>query len=78
MPDMIRDREVGVVVEPFDVAALAGAIRWVVDEPGRHAELSRRARELAEREYAQEVQARRYVEIYEGLLAPGARQRRAS
>lgn len=74
MPDMVRDRVNGVLVEPFDAAALADAIRWTLEDRARLEGLSRAARDIAEREYALGVQARAYVDEYGAVLgASGAR-----
>lgn len=68
MPDMIRDRTNGVLVKPFDTAAMAEAIRWTIEDAQRWEEFSKAARVTAEREYALDVQARRYAALYHEIL----------
>jgi glycosyltransferase involved in cell wall biosynthesis len=67
-PDLVRDRANGALVEPFDTAALADAIWWVVEDETRWRGLSAAARATAEAEHGLDVQARRYVALYEDLL----------
>jgi glycosyltransferase involved in cell wall biosynthesis len=47
---IIERERVGVVVEPDDAEALAGAIRSLADNPAERAAMGTRARALAERE----------------------------
>lgn len=63
----IRQAEAG-VVEPLDPARWSSAIVALLqDEPLRE-RMSRRARELAQREYSAEVMTRRLIELYQGLV----------
>ncbi len=63
--DLLRERDLAVVVAPEDAAALARGIEQVLAEPERSRERSERARLLAEREYCREVQLERLVEEFE-------------
>jgi len=73
MPDMVRDRVNGVVVDPFDVRGLADAIRWTLEDRGRLDELSANARRIMEQDYTLDGAAQRYLSLYEELLARSPR-----
>jgi glycosyltransferase involved in cell wall biosynthesis len=46
IPEVVRDGETGMLVEPGDAAALAAALRDVLEHPAVHAARARRGREL--------------------------------
>jgi glycosyltransferase involved in cell wall biosynthesis len=69
IPDMVRPGVTGWVVPPQDVGALRAAIRALLQDPARRAEMAANCRRIAVEEYALEVQARRYIELYEMILA---------
>lgn len=52
---------------PIKVEDLAQGIAWVIENPERHEKLSYRAREKAEQEFRQEIQARRYLSVFNRL-----------
>src|SRR5262249_48537570 len=68
VPDMVRPSVTGLVVPAQDVGALRAAIRALLQDPARRAEMAANCRRIAVEEYALEVQARRYVELYEEIL----------
>ena len=68
IPDKVRDRETGRLVEPGDVEALAEAVAWVAGDAGRARALGRRGRERALAEFAWPALAARTVALYEQLL----------
>jgi glycosyltransferase involved in cell wall biosynthesis len=72
VPELIRDGTNGVVVPSFDVPALAEGLRSVLDPPGRAAEMGRRARDRVEGSFDVATCARRYLALYEELLASPA------
>jgi glycosyltransferase involved in cell wall biosynthesis len=72
IPDMVRPGVTGWVVPPQDVGALRAAIRAVLQDPARRAEMAANCRRIAVEEYALEVQARRYIELY-GMILAGVR-----
>ena len=65
---MVRPGVTGWVVPPQDVGALRAAIRALLEDPAKRAEMAANCRRLAVEEYALEVQARRYIELYETIL----------
>lgn len=69
MSDLVRDGENGRLVKPFDDAALAQAIAWVLADEARRRRLGDEARRLAEAEFSLEEQARRYLALYSEVLA---------
>jgi glycosyltransferase involved in cell wall biosynthesis len=74
VPEIVRDGLTGLLVEPANPQALASAIAELVGNPERRKEMSANCRRIAVQEYALEVQARRYVELYATLLGVGRRQ----
>lgn len=68
IPDMVEHRKNGYLARPFDTDDLASGIVWVLDEMERARKLGMAAREKAVREYSLEVQARRYVRLYDEML----------
>lgn len=69
VPDMVRPDMTGFLAPAGDVAALANAITTILEEPVRLAEMSANCRRIACAEYALHVQANRYIELYQTLLA---------
>jgi len=69
IPDMVRPGVTGLLVPPQDVAALRDAIVEVLEDPIKQAKMAANCRRIAVEEYALEVQARRYSELYETVLA---------
>lgn len=68
IPDMVRPGETGLLAPVGDARALRAAIaRLLADDEGR-ARMGRRARAVAEAEYASQVQVARYLELYRRLL----------
>jgi glycosyltransferase involved in cell wall biosynthesis len=67
MPDMISHKQNGYLAEPFETDDLAHGIGWVLnDAPSQ--QLSDNARFFIEKECTLEIQAKRYLEIYESIL----------
>ena len=67
--DIVRPDITGLLVPAQDVRALHTAICELLQDPGRRAEMAANCRRIAVEEYALEVQARRYIELYEMILA---------
>ncbi|MCP3905489.1 MAG: glycosyltransferase family 4 protein [Planctomycetes bacterium] len=62
------DGETGRLVEPKDVAGLAGAVRWMREHEAERREMGRRGRELCRERFAAATMVRRLLEIYEEQL----------
>src|SRR5262249_21613664 len=69
IPDIVRPGVTGLLVPTLDVGALRAAIRALLQDPARRVEMAANCRRIAVGEYALEVQARRYIELYEMILA---------
>jgi glycosyltransferase involved in cell wall biosynthesis len=68
LPDLIEHQKNGYLAQPFDIEDLATGIAWVLDNPSRHQNLAHYAREKAEREFSQELQAKRYRSLFNEMV----------
>ncbi len=68
IPDMVEHKKTGFLVKPKDIAGLIEGIDWVISSPDSGTNLSEQCREKVEKEYALEVQAKAYHELYNGIL----------
>jgi glycosyltransferase involved in cell wall biosynthesis len=68
LAELLRESGAGTVVEDEGAEALAAALRAYLENPGRAAEASERARELVERHCAPEVIAARREAVYEEAI----------
>jgi glycosyltransferase involved in cell wall biosynthesis len=68
LPDMVRNNYTGVLVEPENSRALGTAIGELLDDGNRRLQMSTNCRRVAVTEYALEVQAGRYIQLYESML----------
>lgn len=66
--DLIEHGRSGYLAEPYEVADLANGLLWVLEDEGRRAALSGRARAKAVDEFALEAVASRYAQLYRELL----------
>jgi len=69
IPEIVRPGITGLLAPAQDVDALRAAVGDLLQEPARRAELAANCRRIAVEEYALEVQARRYLDLYEMILA---------
>jgi glycosyltransferase involved in cell wall biosynthesis len=67
--DTVRPGATGVLVPAGDAKALGSAIADLLDDPSTRSKLAASCRRIAVEEYALEIQARRYAELYRSLLA---------
>jgi glycosyltransferase involved in cell wall biosynthesis len=65
---VIRAGRTGLVFAPGDSDALKQALVALLGEPQRRAWMAEESRRIAEEEYSSEVQARRYVDLYESMI----------
>ena len=73
IPEIVRPGVTGALGPPGDAAALRGAVESILRDPEEAARLSESCRRVALEEHGLERQARRYVDLYSGLLGkPGA------
>ncbi len=66
--DLVRPGETGLVVPPARPAALADAVRGLLENPDRRAAMARRGTEEALQRFGWDVVARRTLQVYESLL----------
>jgi glycosyltransferase involved in cell wall biosynthesis len=84
LPDMVRPDVTGLLVPADNVQALRASIETLFNDKERLARMSRECRRVAIEEYGLELQAERYRQVYEELLAatrvadPNAMRRRPS
>ena len=64
----VIEHDCGLVVPPDDPAAIAQAIRTLVDDPDRAEAMGRRGRELVVREYNWEAESAKLLALYDRLL----------
>lgn len=69
IPEMIEHHINGYLARPDEPEDLAQGIAWVLENSERHQKLSHSAREKAEREFTQDLQARRYMSLFTEILA---------
>jgi glycosyltransferase involved in cell wall biosynthesis len=67
VPDMVRPGVTGLLAPAGDVQGLRATIAELLLNPERRAAMAANCRRIAVDEYALEVQARRYVELYESI-----------
>lgn len=68
IPDMVRPGMTGLLAPVGHVDALREAIQTLLEKPVARTQMSANCRRVAVGEYALEVQARRYVELYREML----------
>lgn len=71
LKDIVEHQLNGYLAQPYEVEDLAKGIAWVLADRERHQQLCLQARAKAEREFALEIQARRYLTFYNEILAKG-------
>lgn len=67
IPDVVSDRNTGVLVPPFDPRAMAHAITELIDDPAERARLGANARLWVEKNLAWDRIAGRYEEVLEAV-----------
>jgi len=65
--DIVDHQQNGYLAQPFVIEDLAKGIMWVLEDQERHQKLQYHARAKSLNEFAAEVQARRYLSLYEDL-----------
>jgi glycosyltransferase involved in cell wall biosynthesis len=68
MPDMIEHEQTGYLATSFEVEDLVKGIIWVLEDKARHQKLQHNARSKVLRQFTHEVQANRYLSLYEDIL----------
>ncbi|PSB59240.1 glycosyltransferase family 4 protein [Chamaesiphon polymorphus] len=68
LADIVDRQQNGYVADYCDTQDLARGIAWVLEDSERHQRLRVAARHKAEREYAMDVQAHRYLSLFHKIL----------
>lgn len=68
LKDIVDHKINGYLAKAKNLNDLADGIQWVLADPERCVHLGKAAREKAVKEYALEVQAQRYLDLYEEIL----------
>jgi glycosyltransferase involved in cell wall biosynthesis len=76
IPEVITDRQTGLLVPPADSRLLADAIRTILDNPGLAAFLTSNARTMVEQRYSPDRMGHRVLEVMAESSAPGVGERR--
>lgn len=69
MPDMIEHQQNGYLAQPYEPNDLAAGIAWILGDQERYQKLCDRAREKAVQEFSLELQAQRYLELFNEVLS---------
>jgi glycosyltransferase involved in cell wall biosynthesis len=69
LAELVRDGETGLLFEPGNARDLADKLAWALAHPEQMALMGRNARAQYEAEFSAEVNYRRLMEIYAGVLA---------
>lgn len=69
IPDIVRPDVTGLLAPARDVVALRASIADLLQNPEKRVSMSDNCRRMVLQEHALEVQAKRYVELYETILA---------
>jgi glycosyltransferase involved in cell wall biosynthesis len=73
IPDAVREGVTGMLTPAGDAAALGRALLVMLENPGTRAAMAENCRRVAVAEYSLELQARRYLELYQSMQpVPGA------
>jgi glycosyltransferase involved in cell wall biosynthesis len=75
-PVVVEQDRCGLVVDPKDIAGMAGAIRLILSDPGRAARYREAGLERMRRQYSLDGMVRRYTEIYHEMLGNKGRNSR--
>ena len=68
LKDIVDHQQNGYLATPFEVEDLAKGIAWVIEDEERQQKLQFQARQKSLQEFAKNVQAQRYLSLYEEIL----------
>ena len=74
LPESVRPGITGRLVPPRDAGALGAAIRELLEQPAQRMEMGAQGRRVAVEEYALELQAQRYLALYETILGAARKE----
>ena len=67
LPDIVREGQTGSLTQPGDIRALCNTIAELLQNGERRASMGQASRRVAVEEFRLDVQARRYVSLYENI-----------
>ena len=67
MPELIRHQDNGYLAKPYDSRDLADGIPWILKDKERYFKLAQQSRTIAQTRYSHELQASRYVELFQKI-----------
>jgi glycosyltransferase involved in cell wall biosynthesis len=67
IPDMVAHKRTGYLVEPRDIAGLIEGMNWLLSPDAEKHNLEENCKKKARKEYALDVQAHRYRELFERI-----------
>ena len=65
---IVEDAGCGLLVDPLDPQAIAGAMQWILDHPDEAEAMGRRGRAAVEKHYNWETEAEKLIALYNKLL----------
>ena len=68
--EIIAESDCGILVDPLDLKAIAGAIQWLLEHPAEAAEMGRRGQEIVSVKYNWDSEAQKLKMLYRELSAP--------
>ena len=68
IPDMIISKKTGLLAKQGDSDDLAEKIQWMINYPAERSAMGKNAREMVEKEFTLEKQAKSYISLYESIL----------
>jgi glycosyltransferase involved in cell wall biosynthesis len=68
LKDIVDHEQNGYLAKPYEIGDLARGIAWVLGDSDRYQRLARCARKKVEQEFTREIQARRYLALYEDIV----------
>lgn len=68
IPEMVRPNITGFLTPSGDVAGLQSAITTILERPEARKQMALNCRQICVNEYSSELQAKRYIDLYESLL----------
>ncbi len=67
LKDIIDHQQNGYLAKPYEIEDLARGIAWLLEDKNRHQQLRIKAREKAEKQFSLELQAKRYLSLYQQI-----------
>ena len=68
LKDIVEHKKNGYLAQPYEVEDLAYGIDWVLEDRERYGKLCDRARDKIEQEFTLEIQASKYLKLYNDIL----------